>query len=310
MNFSSMEYFTVLAQERNFTRASERLHITQQSLSAHIAGLEKELGCQLIVRHVPLELTYAGEVLLRYAADFQRVGSDMRREFCDIAHNQTGVLRVGAAPTRGQLILPETIAAFQREFPNIRVELTEGSNDALHQALLKGSVDLAIADFPGTLPGVRLRELCREEIVLLMQKDFFAATFGTEAETRERQLRRGDFSALRDCPLVLGGAEDIDGRIARAVLKRGGVARPVIRATSHNVGTLLRLCLCGAGACFCPNNILRGTLTPQQADGLLLFELGEDAAYAIRFGYPEQSYQWSVIERFMDCAAAVIGRQA
>ena len=167
--------------------------------------------------------------------------------------------------------------AFQREFPNIRVELTEGSNGALHQALLKGSVDLAIADFPGTLPGVRLRELCREEIVLLMQKDFFAATFGAEAETRERQLRGGDFSALRDCPLVLGGAEDIDGRIARAVLKRGGVARPVIRATSHNVGTLLRLCLCGAGACFCPNNILRGTLTPQQADGLLLFELGEDA---------------------------------
>lgn len=44
MNFSSMEYFTVLAQERNFTRAAERLHITQQSLSSHIAGMEKELG--------------------------------------------------------------------------------------------------------------------------------------------------------------------------------------------------------------------------------------------------------------------------
>ena len=60
MNFSSLEYFQVLCQERNFTRASERLHLTQQSLSAHIAGLEKELGCQLIVRHVPLELTYGG----------------------------------------------------------------------------------------------------------------------------------------------------------------------------------------------------------------------------------------------------------
>ena len=64
MNFSSMEYFTVLAQERNFTRAAERLHITQQSLSSHIAGMEKELGSQLLVRRVPLELTYAGEVML------------------------------------------------------------------------------------------------------------------------------------------------------------------------------------------------------------------------------------------------------
>lgn len=44
MNFSSMEYFVVLAQERNFTRAAERLHITQQSLSSHVAGMEKSLA--------------------------------------------------------------------------------------------------------------------------------------------------------------------------------------------------------------------------------------------------------------------------
>ena len=42
-----MEYFTVLSQERNFTRAAGQLHITQQSLSSHVAGMEKELGSQL-----------------------------------------------------------------------------------------------------------------------------------------------------------------------------------------------------------------------------------------------------------------------
>ena len=83
MNFSSMEYFNILAQELNFTRAAERLHITQQSLSAHIAGMEKELGCQLFVRHIPLELTYAGEVMLRYAADFQKDHENLLREFSD-----------------------------------------------------------------------------------------------------------------------------------------------------------------------------------------------------------------------------------
>ena len=44
MNFSSMEYFLVLAQERNFTRAAERLHITQQSLSSHIIGHPSPVG--------------------------------------------------------------------------------------------------------------------------------------------------------------------------------------------------------------------------------------------------------------------------
>ena len=80
MNFSSMEYFVVLAQERNFTRAAERLHMTQQSLSSHIAAMEKELGCQLFVRHIPLDLTYAGEVMLRYAGNFQKEHEKMLRD--------------------------------------------------------------------------------------------------------------------------------------------------------------------------------------------------------------------------------------
>ena len=48
MNLQTMEYFAVLARERSFTRAAEALHITQQSLSGHIAAVEQELGAQLL----------------------------------------------------------------------------------------------------------------------------------------------------------------------------------------------------------------------------------------------------------------------
>ena len=64
MNFSSMEYFIALAEERSFTRAAQRLMVTQQTLSAHIAGIERELGVRLVNRKVPLTLTYAGDGLL------------------------------------------------------------------------------------------------------------------------------------------------------------------------------------------------------------------------------------------------------
>lgn len=53
MNLQTMEYFSVLARERSFTRAAEALHITQQSLSGHIAAVEQELGVQLVVRRTP-----------------------------------------------------------------------------------------------------------------------------------------------------------------------------------------------------------------------------------------------------------------
>ena len=306
MNFSSMEYFTVLAQERNFTRAAQRLHITQQSLSSHIAGMEKEPGSQLLLRRVPLELTYAGEVMLRYAADFQKFRNELQREFCDISQKQKGVLRVGAASTRGQIILPGTVALFQESYPNISVELTEGSNGELHQKLLKGDIDLAIADFPENLSGISLNDFYREENVLVIEKELFVKCCKSDAVEFERRLLAGDYSVMRECPFVLGGIEDVDGRIGRDVLKRAGIDNPIVTATSHNVGMLLRLSLCGVGACVCPQMIVNRVLTPQQLASVWVFPLRAEFASRIQFGYPEQSYQWSVIEKFIACAQTFV----
>ena len=58
MNFSSFDYFLALARERSYTRAADVLHITQQSLSAAIAALERELGCPLVVRRMPDTMAY------------------------------------------------------------------------------------------------------------------------------------------------------------------------------------------------------------------------------------------------------------
>ena len=302
MNFSSMEYFTILARERSFTKAAEQLHITQQSLSSHIAGLEKELGCQLLVRHIPLELTYAGEVFLRYAGSFQDTQTAMLREFGDISQNQKGILRVGAAPTRGRVLLPQAIASFQKIFPEIRVELTEGANDSLCRLLQQGKMDLAVADFPETLPKIQLQQFYREEIVLMIHRSLFEETYREKASECERQFRVGDFRALKECPFVLGSMEDIDGRIGYSVLKSSGIEQPKIRAVSHNVGMLLELCVQGAGACFCPEILVKSFLTEQQYREMMVFRLSDEASYWIKFGYRSESYQWSVINAFMSCA--------
>ena len=168
MNFATLEYFEMLARERSFTRASERLHITQQSLSSHIAKLESELGCQLIVRHVPLELTYAGQVFLEYASTIREQYIQMQQEFWDISQNEEGVLRVGIAFTRGRTILPDIIMAFREAYPHICVEMVEATNEALRQKLIDGEVDLAIAFFPAPLPGIVLKDFYQEEVVVLV----------------------------------------------------------------------------------------------------------------------------------------------
>lgn len=307
MNFSSMDYFIALARERSFTHAAEQLHITQQSLSSHIAALEKELGCKLFVRHIPLELTYGGEVFLRYATRIQKEKKEMDQEFCDITKNQKGVLRIGVASTRGHVILPELILAFQETYPKISIALTEASNDALHQKLLNREIDLAIANFPETLSGVEQEDFYREEVVLFIAASLVEKLYGTDGSRRE-QIKAGRLELLADCPFLFNASEDIAGRIGRLLLEQANL-HPVIRASAGNIETLLSLCVKGAGACFCPENLARETLSAEAFAALDAIPLGDAANYPIRFGYLSQSYQWSMIGEFKRVAKKLYGEK-
>lgn len=230
----------------------------------------------------------------------------MLLEFADISQNQRGVLRIGIAYTRGRTILPDVILEFQKRFPLIQVQLVEDSNDVLHRKLIDGDVDLAIANFSDSLPGITLHEFYREEVVLLVARGLFESLYGDEADKRVRLFEEGDYSALADCPLILGGMDDLDGQIARNVLKREGIAHPHIVASSSNAETQLALAIRGVGACFCPVILARAALTEEQLSSLITLHLGETARYRIRFGCQDRSYQWSVIEAFMDVAKQIV----
>lgn len=300
MNFDTLDYFAVLARERSFTRAAEALHITQQSLSSHIAGLERELGCPLLVRRIPLELTYAGKTFLRYADDIRRTRLAMQQELGDIAKNQKGELRVGIAFTRGRVIMPPLIAAFRQRYPNVSVTLTEASNDTLQKLLLKGDIDLAVAEFSRMPQEVELRDFYEEKLVLCLS-DALLAHCPVDLDADGDALRAGDLRCLRDVPFVLGPPADIAGRIGRELLRKSGV-KPRVCATSENIETLLALCAQGAGACFSPENLIRTALNDAQLSHLHLISLPPEAAYPIRFGFLSRSYQWSILEEFIRIA--------
>ena len=302
MNFSSMEYFIVLSKELNFTRAAEKLHLTQQSLSAHIAGLEKELGCTLLTRSPKLDLTYGGRIFLQYAQEFHKNYLAMQRQFCDISQNHRGLLRLGAATTRGRTLLPDCIAAFQQQYPNVEISLTEGSNKALIQNLLDGDLDLAIADFPKNMQGITFQDFYKEEIALTLSKKLFSQIYGIGLEQVLQEFQAGHFAELARCPIVLGDEDDIDGRMGLRLLKANHISQPLIRARSHNVGMLLTLCTKGIGACFCPLNLMEHNLSAGEKTALYIFPLGPKASYPIRFGCKETTYSWSIIQLFMECA--------
>ena len=233
MNFSSMDYFITVARERSFSRAAERLHITQQTLSAHIAGLEKELGTKLLVRSIPLELTYAGEVFLGYAVDLQRKLGSMEREFQDLTGNQRGLLRIGVATIRGRIVMPSILTRFRARYPKIAIRLVEDENGKLLEYLENREIDLAVALFPQVVPGVELVDFYQEEVVLLVPQAILDQVAEEKGPSALERLERGDLSPLQGAPFLLEAEEDDVGKIGYSFLSQAGiVSTPAVEAYS------------------------------------------------------------------------------
>ena len=295
MNFKSIEYFLTVERTKSITKAASLLHITQQTLSADIAALERELGQPLFLRKIPLQLTYAGETFCKYAREIQQSHQAMLQAFCDLSENQTGILRVGVTFTRGQVLMPPLIELFQQRYPHISVELLEDSNDRLQKHLAEGDVDLIVLGFPHEHPDLMLIPYYQEQWVLLVAPALLSAVFGEKKAQVLAALHNGDYSALAQCPFVLGIPDDIGGNLAQRFFKQQRL-QPPVKARSENLDTLLSLCARGVGACFAPTYLIPSTLSCLEAISL------PDTTYQIYFAYQKSVYHWRLIDQFVELA--------
>lgn len=303
MNFSSMEYFIALAEERSFTRAAQRLMVTQQTLSAHIAGIERELGVRLVNRKVPLTLTYAGEVLLTYARRFETDRRAMEQEFADIAGDAQGLLGVGIASTRGRLLMPRAITAFRERKPGVHVVIDEAENEELVEALREGRVDMAVATVPDNIPGLEVRLLRTEQIVLLASWTLLRTLYGERCEAVVSEVSRtGSLAPLKGCPFLLLGRHDEPGDLSRRLLAQASLETEAT-VLSSNSETLVELAMRHVGATFVPIDLAQAMVGTGETRAMCVMDLGPSARIDIHMAWRSSSHVWSVIEDFADLLA-------
>lgn len=300
MNFLNIHYFLMVAQERSFTRAAERLYITQQTLSAQIAAIEQELGCKLFQRKIPLELTYEGRIFLNYAEEFSGRYEKMQQEFGEISGNQKGCLRIGIAYTREHALMPKILKEYQEKYPNIEIQLVEDLNDILQQKLLKREIDLAIAGFLTPLNEVQMRDFYKEEVVLLVGKELLSQLYKNHVGQVVQKIQEGKkVTPLEKCPFLMNGQKDIAGRIGRHLIAQAGFI-PDIKVEGGNIETLLELCAKNMGACFSPKILAQAVLSEKQLSKMEVFHFPEDTWYWIRFAWLKQSYAQTLIAHFIE----------
>ncbi len=298
MNLQSMDYIVTTANERSISRAAEILHVTQQTLSAHISAVERELGCQLFVRHIPLEITYAGEEFLKYAESIRHQVREMRRTFGEIAGEEKGQLKIGVTGNRGRIVLMPIVARYLKEHPQIEIRVLEDANEGLIRRLSRGELDVCISDLEAVQPGIRQADLYRERMVFVVQRELFRQLYPENSKQVIRAAGKGDYRPLQDCPLLLGREKDIAGKFSHRAMASFD-RPPVIRVEAENIAFALELCAHGLGGCFCPEIIVRNTLTAEQMEEVLLIPLGKQGEYPIRIGWREEG---RIIASFIETA--------
>jgi DNA-binding transcriptional LysR family regulator len=145
MELRQLEYLVAVAEEANFTRAAERVHISQSGVSAQIRQLERELGVELIDRSGRVAtLTQAGRSAIAHARSALASADAVRDAVNDIAALVRGRLSVGMLPACTVKPLFEALATFHQDYPGVEITLAEDSADRLVDAVRTGVIDLAL----------------------------------------------------------------------------------------------------------------------------------------------------------------------
>jgi len=241
MELHQLRYFCAIVKAGSFTRAAEKQGVSQPTLSQQIRKLEKSIGAQLFERQGrPLRLTQAGTVFYPAA---QEILSSTKRAAAQVRQLETdirGPLRVGVIPTILPYLIAPRLPAFQREFPEIDLTLTEDLTERLVDELLTGELDLIIASLPLHSDGIVCSALLRDPLVLVTPPGHRLAD--------PENVRTFDLSAER--LLLLKEGHCFRDDMLTACKRSRAETSPVFE--SNHFGTIFPLVASGAGITIAP----------------------------------------------------------
>jgi DNA-binding transcriptional LysR family regulator len=248
MELRQLEYFVAVAEEANFTRAAQRIHVAQPAVSAQIQRLERELGQPLLDRsRRTVRLTAAGHAALPYARAALAAVDDMHVAVDELTQLVRGSVTIGAV-TSHNFDMPALLADFHRDHPNVEITLGTDSSDALIDGVRSGRLDAAIVSVgPDEHPdGLDVAVVTDEAIV---------AVVSTDDELASRRTIR--LTELADRPVIaLPVGAGIRHQLDAACAEIGVCPRIAFEASTPLA--LAELAERGLGVAIVPESVPRG----------------------------------------------------
>lgn len=152
MEIRVLRYFMEIAREENMTKAAEKLHISQPSLSKEIKKLEEELGHPLFIRtNKNMRLNDEGMLLRKRASDILAMVDKTAEEFSTLDSITGGEIRIGCAESVQIKYLARAIKAFKEKYPNFMFHIFSGDTEPVAERLDRGLLDIAVIVEPPNL---------------------------------------------------------------------------------------------------------------------------------------------------------------
>ncbi|MER5229851.1 LysR family transcriptional regulator [Serratia ureilytica] len=225
MNYSlkQLRVFVAIARHGSFSRAGEAIGLTQSAVSHNVKELEAEVGVRLLDRTTrEVVLTDAG---LRLANRVERLLDELQAALLDARSfgvQRSGTVRVATSQTISAHLMPQCIAAGEREYPEIRIMLRDQAQQQVLHSVRNAEVDFGIVVDPVQAVDLECEAVLHEPFLLLCRDDHpFAA---------QQAVR---WSALNGCRLVLQDYASGSRPLIDSALRQQGVEAQVVQEIGH-----------------------------------------------------------------------------
>ena len=188
MTLHRFKIFASVAKHRNETKAAQELHLSQSALSRHLAALQGQCGLLFRKNGRGLEITERGEAFYNEIGPIlERIASLEKKYALKGGLEKVKSVLVGSSHSPATLLLPATLWAFKREYPNIGFEFRVSSSSAIQELIVNGDLDLAVITNPSPLESLEMEPFTSFELCVFVSHDHvLAAAREVSVETLAR----------------------------------------------------------------------------------------------------------------------------
>lgn len=302
MEIRQLQYALQIAEERNFSRAAEKLHIAQPSLSQQLSKLEKEIGVLLFQRTTnSVDMTYAGEIFVDRAQKILDSLEQLKKEMADISQTKAGKVIIGTMPITGSHILPHVLPLFHKRYPDIELVLTEEpSTSTLVKMTAQGKNDLSLLSLPLQDTTLEYEPIIKESIMLAVSHDHKLIQQQGSSVPLPVQLL-----SLKDEPFIFLKRGQGFRQITMDLCHQAGF-EPKIVFESSNMETVQSLVAAGMGVALVPALI---TIAPRSELVPAYLPIEGDPFRTLVIAYRSERYMSKAAEAFKETLIETVAAQ-